>query len=158
MAGVLAFILIIILPAQRLATELDGDIEGLRVRIEEQKVLFPLFKSLLEKSKPTPTKNLTPSKRTRLGRNEIAEVPKRLQEMATVHHLNVRDVVPEVNTLADTSNRFMVKLAATGQFSDLRGFLIELGSLSYFESLEELEVRAAEGGEEFGLKIWMARE
>jgi Tfp pilus assembly protein PilO len=157
-AGILAFLLFIILPAQRQSAELDRDIESLKARIEEQKVLFPLFKTLFEKSKPAPAKGLTVSPRTKLSRGEISGVPKRLKEMAAAHRLTVRDIVPEVNTLADASNRFMVRLIATGQFSDLRGFLIDVGSLSFFESMEEIEIRAVEGGEEFGLKIWMARE
>jgi hypothetical protein len=33
-----------------------------------------------------------------------------------------------------------------------------LGALPYFESVEEIDIRAVEGGREFGLKIWMARE
>ena len=157
-AGLLAFLLFIILPAQRLSAELDRDIESLKARIEEQKVLFPVFKNLFEKSKPSPVKGLTIAPRARLGRGEIAGVPKRLQEMAAAHRLNVRDIVPEVNTLTDATNRFMVRLTAVGQFADLRGFLIEVGSLSFFDSMEEIDVRAVEGGEEFGLKIWMARE
>jgi hypothetical protein len=157
-AGLLAFLLFIILPAQRLSAELDRDIESLKARIEEQKVLFPVFKNLFEKSKPSPAKGLTAAPRGRLGRGEIAGVPKRLQEMAAAHRLSVRDIVPEVNTLTDATNRFMVRLTAMGQFADLRGFLIEVGSLSFFDSMEEIDVRAVEGGEEFGLKIWMARE
>jgi hypothetical protein len=51
-----------------------------------------------------------------------------------------------------------VRLTAAGQFADLRGFLVELGSLSFFDGIEEIDIRAVEGGEEFGLKIWMARE
>jgi hypothetical protein len=49
-------------------------------------------------------------------------------------------------------------LTATGQFADLRGFLLDVGALPYFESIEEIEIRSVEGGKEFKLKIWMARE
>ncbi len=158
LVGILAFLFFVIWPSQRLSAELDRDIEVLKARIEEQKVLFPLFKNLFEKSKPSPNRELPVSPRTKLNQTELTGVPKRLQEMAAAHRLIVRDIVPEVNTLTDGNNRFMVRLTAAGQFADLRGFLIEVGSLSFFDSLEEIEVRAVEGGEEFGLKIWMARE
>lgn len=158
-AGVLVFLLFIILPAQRLSAELDQDIEGLKSRIEEQKVLSPVFKNLFERSKLPAAKGMPIPPRTRVNRGEIAGVPKRLQDMAAAHRLNVREIVPEVNTLMDASNRFMVRLTAAGQFTDLRGFLIDLGSLSFFDGIEEIDIRAVEGGgEEFGLKIWMARE
>jgi hypothetical protein len=157
-AGILVFLLFIILPAQRLSAELDREIDGLKSRIEEQKILFPVFKNLFEKSKLPAAGGVTPPTRTKVSREGIAGVPKRLQEMAAAHRLSVREIVPEVNTLMDASNRFLVRLTAGGQFTDLRGFLIELGSLSFFDGIEEIDIRAVEGGEEFGLKIWMARE
>lgn len=157
-AGILVFLLFIILPTQRVSAELDREIDGLKSRIEEQKILFPVFKNLFEKSKPPATKSVSAPARTKVSREAIAGVPKRLQEMAAVHRLSVREIVPEVNTLMDASNRFLVRLTAAGQFADLRGFLVELGSLSFFDGIEEIDIRAVEGGEEFGLKIWMARE
>jgi hypothetical protein len=157
-AGILVFLLFIILPGKRLSAELDRDIDGLKSRIEEQKILSPVFKSLFEKSKPSAAQGPIPSARTKLSRGDIAGMPKRLQDMAGAHRLRVREVIPEVNTLTDASGRFLLRLNVAGQFNDLRGFLIDVGSLSFFESLEEIDIRAVEGGEEFGLKIWLARE
>jgi hypothetical protein len=158
-AGILVFVLFIILPVQRLSAELDQEIGGLKSRVEEQKVLYPVFQNLFEKSKRPAAKGTPVSPRTKASRGEIAGVPKRLQDMAATHRLTVREVVPEVNTLMDASNRFLVRLTAVGQFTDLRGFLNDLGALSFFDGIEEIDIRALEGGgEEFGLKIWMARE
>jgi hypothetical protein len=156
--GILAFLLLVILPAQRLSAELDRDIENLQSRIEEQKILSPVFKSLFAKTKTAEPQGLPAPTRTKLTRNEIAGVPKRLQQLAASHRLDVREIVPEVNTLTDASGRFLTKFTAVGQFSDLRGLLIDLGALPYFDSLEEIEIRAVEGGREFGLKLWLARE
>jgi len=52
-----------------------------------------------------------------------------------------------------------VQLLANGQFMDLRGFLIDIGSLPYFEGIEEIEIKAVEGGtKDIGLKISLTRE
>lgn len=157
-AGVLAFLLWVILPARQLSAELDRDIASLQSRIEEQKVLSPVFKSLFAKTKAAEPQSLPAPARTKLTRDEIAGVPKRLKQLAASHHLDVRAIVPEVNTLTDASNRFLTKVTAAGRFEDLRGFLIDAGALPYFESIEEIDIRAVEGGREFELKIWMARE
>lgn len=158
-SGLMAFLLFVILPGQRLSDELDRDIDGLRARIEEQKVLSPVFKNLFEKSKQSATQGVPVSPKTKVSREELPGVPKRLQSMAAAHRLSVREIVPEVNTLMDTSNRFLLRMTAAGQFKDLRGFLMDLGSLGYFDSIEEIDIRAVEGGaEEFGLRIWLARE
>lgn len=156
--GVLAFLVLVILPTQRLSAELDRDIENLQSRIEEQKILSPVFKSLFAKTKTAEPQSLPAPNRAKLTRAEITGVPKRLQQLAAAHHLNVREIVPEVNTLTDASSRFLIRFAASGQFSDLRGLLIDVGALPYFESIEEIDIRAVENGREFGLKMWMARE
>lgn len=157
-AGILAFVLGFILPAQRLSAELDRDIESLQTRIEEQKILAPVFKTLFAKTKTADPRVLSAPARAKLTREEIAGVPKRLQQLAAAHRLAVREVFPEVSTLTEASGRFLTRVSATGQFADLRGFLIDVGALPYFDSIEEIEVRAVEDGREFGLKIWMSRE
>ncbi|MGE5255661.1 MAG: hypothetical protein ACM3KE_03265 [Hyphomicrobiales bacterium] len=157
-AGILVFLVFIILPGKRLSAELDRDIDRLKSRIEEQKILSPVFKNLFEKSKSSASQGPTASTRAKLTRAEIAGVPKRLQDLAASHGLRVREIIPEVNTLTDASGRFLLRLSAVGQFVDLRGFMIAVGSLPFFDSIEEIDVRAVEGGEEFGLKIWLARE
>lgn len=157
-AAFIIFLMFIILPEQRLSAELDRDIENLASRIEEQRILSPVFKNLFDKSKTPRTQGLPAPARTKLTRAEIPAVPKRLQQLAAAHQLSVREIIPEVNTLADASGRFLTRLTAVGQFIHLRGFLIDVGALPYFDSIEEIDIRAVEGGEEFGLKIWMARE
>jgi Tfp pilus assembly protein PilO len=157
-AGVLVFLLWLILPAQQLSAQLDRDIENLQTRIEEQKILAPVFKTLFAKTKTTEPQALPAPTRTKLTRDEITGVPKRLQQLAAAHRLKVREIVPEVGTLTDASGRFLIRLAASGQFMDLRGFLIDVGALPYFDSIEEIEIRAVEEAREFGLKIWMSRE
>ena len=157
-AALLIFLLYIILPGQRLSAELDRDIEGLTSRIEEQRILSPVFKNLFAKTKVPGTQSLPAPARTKLTRAEIAGVPKRLQELAAAHQLNVREIIPEVNTLTDATGRFLTRLMAGGQFINLRSFLIDVGALPYFDSIEEIDVRAVEGGKEFNLRIWLARE
>lgn len=157
-AGLLVFLVFVILPARQLSAELDRDIEALKARLEEQRVLHPVFLNLLEKSKTPPAERISQSERVRLKRGEIAALPRRLAEMAASHGLKVREIAPDVNTLTDASNRFLVRLSANGRFLDFREFLRALASLGYFEGFEEIEVRAAEGGEELMLKMWLARE
>jgi Tfp pilus assembly protein PilO len=156
--AILIFLVFIILPAQRLQADLNQDIINLKTRIDEQKILSPVFKNLFAKTKAPALQELPAPNRAKLTRTEIPAVPKRLQEIAADHRLKVREVIPDVNTLTDSSGRFRLQVVAVGQFTELRGFLIDVGSLPYFSSFEEIDIRAIEGGEEFVLKIWMAKE
>jgi hypothetical protein len=158
-AAILAFIFLIILPGQRLAAELDREIAGLTARIEEQRVLTPIFTTLFAKTRAPATVGLPTPTRAKLARAEIGAALKRLQELAAAHKMAVRELTPDVNTLTDASAHFLVQLLANGQFMDLRGFLIDIASLPYFEGIEEIEIKAVEGTtKNIGLKISLTRE
>ncbi len=158
-AAILAFIFLIILPQQRLAAELDREIAGLTARIEEQRVLAPIFTTLIAKAKAPAASGLPTPTRVKLARAEIGGALKHLQELAAAHKMTVRELTPDVNTLTDASAHFLVQLQANGQFMDLRGFLIDIGALPYFESIEGIEIKAVEGNtKEIGLKISLTRE
>jgi hypothetical protein len=157
-AGTLAFVFLVLLPSRNLSAELDGDIATLSSRIEEQKVLAPIFKNLLAKSSVAAPASLPSPAKSKLTKAEISQVPKIFQKMVESHGLSVKELALDVNTVADNSGRLGVSLTARGQFVELRGFLIELAALPYFDTLEEIEVNAVEGGEEIKLKILLARE
>jgi hypothetical protein len=74
--GVLVFLLWVILPAQRLSAELDRDIENLQSRIEEQKILSPVFKNLFAKTKTAEPQGL-PARRIQSAHD--ADVVPKLQ-------------------------------------------------------------------------------
>jgi hypothetical protein len=154
----LVFIVLVILPSQKQDADLDADIAALKTRIEEQKILLPVFKGLLEKTKTVAPAGLPAPAKGKLARPEIARISKRLQDMARAHQLTAREITLDVNTATDSSGRLMVRFLAYGQFLDLRNFLIELGALPFFDSIEDLDIRASEGGETIGMKIWLARE
>jgi len=158
-AGLIGFVLLVILPAGRLSAELDGDIAALTARVDEQRVLSPVFKNLFEKAKSA-TKVDGPAAPRKLTRAEITELPKRLlQDMAVAHRLELREIVPDFNTLTDASGKLLIRVIAHGQFKDLRGFLLAVGALPFFEGFDEMDIRGVEGGgEELTLRVWLARE
>ncbi len=135
-AGILAFVLFVILPAQRLSAEIDREIIALKSRIDEQRVLSPLFTSLFAKAKAPAVSALPKPAKTMLNREEMADVPRRIKELASAHRISVREITPDLNSLADASNRFLLRLSASGQFLDLRGFLLDLGALPFLETIE----------------------
>ena len=49
--GILVFVLLIIIPTQKTSAELDRDIDKLNARIDEQRILRPIFDNLLKQVK-----------------------------------------------------------------------------------------------------------
>lgn len=157
-AGVLLFFLLVILPAQKLSAEYEQDILALRTRIEEQKILLPVFKNLFEKSKASAPARLPSPAKQKLTRGEVGNAPKIVRKVAEGQGLIVKEISLDVNSVADASGRVVVNFSAFGQFLDFRRLLMGLAALPYLESLDDIEVSAVEGGEEIAMKIFLARE
>jgi len=155
-AGILVFVWLIIIPAQKTAAELDRDIEKLTDRIEEQRILKPVFDSLLNRVKKKNPISLPVTKKVKLALGDITKISERLQENARQHDLKFLDIQTDVNALADKAGYLLMRISVTGDFRKFRDFLVDLGKIPSLEQVEEIQIRAIEEGREFKVKIWLA--
>ena len=155
-AGILVFVLLIIIPAQKVAGELDRDIENLTGRIEEQRILKPVFDSLLNRVKRKSPISLPVTKRTKLPLGDLNKISQRLQENARRHDLKLMAIQTDVNTLSDKAGYLMMRINVTGDFKKFRDFLVDLGNIPSLEQIEEIQIRAIENAREFKVKLWLA--
>ena len=156
--GILVFVILIIIPSQRASAQLDEDIVNLKRRIEEQRILRPVFDSLLKKAKKKNTTGLPATKSAKLARGDINKVSARLQDMARKHELELQEIRTDVDNLAGKSGYLVMRLNLKGDFLKFRDFLVDLGTIEALEHIGELEIRAVEGSREFKLKIWLAQK
>ena len=157
-AGIVAFIFLVILPSQRASAELDKEIEQLNARIEQQRILKPVFDSLFEKSKAKSSVKLPTIKKAKLARDEIPKLINHFQELAQRHHLKLQEISPDINSLKDNSGHLLMNLSLTGEFLNFRGFLVDVGALPALEHAEELKIRSVKTTRELQLKLWLAQE
>jgi hypothetical protein len=157
-AGIIVFIFLIIIPTQKAAYELDRDIDNLEERIEEQRILKPVFDSLLTRVKKKNPTALPATKKVKLSRGDISKVSDTLLEMAQRRGLELRDIRTDVNALAEDTGYLQMRLDVTGDLMRFRDFLVDLGSIPSLEKIEEIQIRAIESSREFKLKLWMAQK
>jgi len=157
-AGILAFVLLIIIPTQKASVELDKESVKISDRIEEQRILKPVFQSLLKQAKKKNPTNLPAAKKAALDRTDISKLSENLQEMAFRHGLKIQDLNTDVSALTGKSGFLQIRINLTGAFMDFRDFLVDLGTIPSLEVLEEIQIRAIEGSREFKIKIWMAQK
>jgi len=156
--GILAFVFLIVIPTQKTSAELDKDILKTGDFIEEQRILKPLFESLLKRAKSITPTDLPATKKAKLDRADISKLSEDLQEMAFRHGLKVQDMNTDVSTLIGKSGYLLMRINLAGAFMDFRDFLLELGTIPSLEIIEEIQIRASEGSSEFKIKIWMAQK
>jgi len=154
--GILVFVFFIILPAQKTSAQLDKDILKISDRIEEQKILKPVYQSLLKQTRKKPPTDLPAIRKAKLDRADINKFSKDLQEMALRHGLKIQTMNTALSTLIGNSAYLQTRLKLTGAFADFRDFLMALGTIPSLEIIEEVQIRAIEGSREFKIKVWVA--
>ena len=158
LAGIIAFILLVIYPQRQSRKSLDLEIDRLSTRIEEQKVLAPLFKELTSKEQFKIPENLPFPKRKKLTKEEARQLSFTVQKVIQANDFAVENIVPDVNTLMDGSGFLKLSLVAVGDFYQLREVMLQLSEIPYLEHFELLKVEAFDDLIKVTLKLWFAQE
>jgi hypothetical protein len=157
-AGLIAFIFMIIIPSQKTSAELDRDIQKVNDRIEEQRILRPVFESLLKRAKKEDPNELPAAPKFKLASGGINEITDFLREIARRNNLEMKDISTDVTALMIDTENMLMQINLTGNFMQFRDFLLDLSAISALEQIEEIKIRAIEGTREYTLRIRMARK
>ena len=136
--------------------QLDQEIEKLNNHIEQQRILRPVFDSLLDRVKKENPTELPETKKVELERGEINEVSELLQDIAGHRDLKIQDIRTDVNDIMNSTGYMLMRIHATGDFIKFRDFLVDLGTIPSLEQIEEIKIGAIQGNREYKLRIWMA--
>ena len=101
--GIIIFVLLIIIPAQKTSAQLDKDIEKLAARLDEQRILKPVFDNLLNQVKKKDATELPAPKKVKLARGDIHNISEHLLETARSCDLILRDIQTDVKTLENNA-------------------------------------------------------
>ena len=156
--GILAFLLLILLPAEKTSAELDQEIDKLNVRIEEQRILTPVFHSLLKRAKTAPPSALPSPEKTKLTHEDMNTLSKVFQDIAARHNLKLEEVKTDVNSLMQDSGYLMMRLRLSGNFYKFRELLVDLESVPSLEHIEEINIRPVKTAREVEIKLWLGQE
>jgi Tfp pilus assembly protein PilO len=156
--GVLAFTLLIILPSQKSSAELDREIDKLNVRIEEQRILTPVFHGLLKRAKTASPSMLPSPEKNKLTVGDMNSISKEFQDMAMRHNLNLKEIKTDVSSMMEDSRYLLVRLRLSGNFYKFRDFLVDLGSIPSLEHIEEINIRSVKTARELQIKLWLGQE
>jgi hypothetical protein len=155
--GILMFIAVGLFPMQSSLSGLDEEIAGVKAHIEEQKVLFPIYKELSERIRMKKDLDLLRySGKVALSIDQIDGISTRFKEIAVERNLETLSVTPDAKSLANNPKSMSVSLVVRGDFLKFRGFLFDLEAVPYLEHIQEIQILEALAGKEFRLKTWVA--
>jgi len=158
LAGIIAFILLVILPQDQSRKSLDHEITRLANRIEEQNILAPLFKDLTTKAQFKAPADLPFPDLQKLSKEEARQFSFTIQKVIQQNNFTVENIIPDVNTLMDGSGFLKLSLVAVGDFYQLRDVMLQLSEMPYLAHIETLQIEAFDDLIKVTLKLWFAQE
>jgi hypothetical protein len=156
--GILVFVVLTILPAMQSSTGLDMEIKQIKVSMDEQKILTPVYNNLLRKTKFKKTKGIAAQKKNKLAQGDTRKIVQRLNYIAKNSNITLMDVTPDVDTLIGGSGHLLINIVAKGEFINLHKFLFQLCELPFLEFIEQIKITSIRKTKEFRLKVWLAQE
>jgi hypothetical protein len=152
---ILAFALLAIYPHQKTIAGLRTEIKEIGSQLKQQKILFPLHSKLVNKEKRNSAMVPPMPARTKPESRNMDRIPFIFEAIAEKNNLKLLSVVPDVNSLAEVQGLWSADARVTGEFPDFRGFLMNLGQISYLAHIETIRFRSVEGVPEFRIKAWL---
>ncbi len=153
---VLAFTLLAIYPYHKALDGMDMEIRKVKAKIDEQKILYPVFQELLKRSRIKEPVSLTLPKKEILSRVDTDRILSIFQDIAERSNLEIKSVQPDVDALIDNSEHLMVEVKMTGAFFDFRNFFLQLGELPYLKHIERFQIKTEVDVREINLRIWLS--
>ena len=156
--GVILFLLLAILPAHKDTVALEFEIDNVNTKIEEQKILTPVYESLLKKAQLKPPEGLEFVAKEKLKTDDTRRVAAEFSELALSSQLTLVEFTPAVETLINRSGFLMVDIELRGEFINLHPFLLQVCQLPYLEQIEEIKIRSIRDTKEMKIRLWLASE
>lgn len=156
--GVLVFVIVGIYPRVQSISKLDAKITNLHYDIETQRILFPVYETLMKKSRIKEPEDLPKPRNERLDRSKVVMIPDTFRDMALMSKLKPVEVIPELNGMTRGSGFQSVVVRLTGDFLAFRDFLILASGVPYLAHIETIQIKPAGDDREFHLKLWLALE
>lgn len=156
LGSLLLFILVIIVPVQRIMAGFDGQIKDIQYQVDEQKSLQPIYQALKTRSQTIAPSILPTPESGKLSRDLVSVVPSTIGRIVKNASMETISILPDVNSLANQSRFLLMHMVIRGDFMSFRKFLIGVGELPYLERFEEIEIHQETDFMEFRMKIWLA--
>lgn len=146
-----------ILPTRMEVQKLDQEAMELRASIEEQKILYPLYASLLHKvDDKTDFEMLIEELEHDFESVNVDNAADIFFRMARSAGMEEAYFTPVPESLTRETGTLLMEGNLKGELNNFRSFLLRLSSWEYFKRFELLEIQSRIHGSEYNLRMWMS--
>lgn len=153
---VIILILLGVIPFHRYNAARSNDVKSLQAQIAEQKQYQQAYQSLQAIFETEKTQKLPNPVKTKLPRMEVNKFQDVFQAEVKRSGLSTVSLMPDMKTISAGSPAMLFNVTTKGQFANLRQLLINLGSITYIDKVEDINITQQQDSMEFKMKIWIA--
>ena len=156
LAGVLSFIFLGIIPANKYVADLHRKIQNVQLQVDIQETLLPIYQLLKEDFLADDYKTLPFPEKARLSKEQSDKAFVIFREMAKKFNMEVLSIVPDLKALYVDSQFLLVNTVLHGEFFNFRKLLLALGEIPFLEHIEAIEIQQKPETKEFKIDFWIA--
>lgn len=156
--GMLLFVILAIFPNYMSYNNIVHEIDILKDKIEEQKILSPIFEDLSDKAQFQKPGSLPFPAPEKLSRDDTEKITPIIREIVAANDFYLEDIDTDIESLMTESGIFKMTVQVTGEFLKLRELLLDLGSLPYLDHIEVIQINSFGDKNKINLTIWISQE
>ena len=156
--GMLLFILLAIFPNYISYNNIEHEISILKYKIEEQKILSPIFEDLSKKAQFQKPESLPFPSADKLSANDTVKVTPIIRDIVETNGFTLEKIATDLESLMTGSGNLKTSVHIVGEFHKLRDVLLDLGNLPYLNHIEVIQVNSFGDKNKIILTIWVSQE
>jgi hypothetical protein len=156
--GMLLFMLLAIFPNYISFNNIEHEISILKYKIEEQKILSPIFEDLTKKAQFQKPESLPFPKAEKLSPNDTEKITPIIRDIIETNGFTLEKIATDLESLMTESGNLKMSVNIVGEFHKLRDVLLDLGNLPYLEHIEVIQVNSFGDKNKIFLTIWVSQE
>lgn len=145
-------------PPLREWTRLRRELTAARIRLDDLKILFPLYAELNALDGPGQWPDLKAPSPRGLAGPEVTAIPGRFVEMAGHCGMELGAVSPQVQADGEGHRFLQVDVRLSGPYTALRPLLMALARMPEMERIDRLDIRRESRTEEYAIRVRLALE
>jgi len=156
--GMLLFVLLAIFPNYISYNNIVHEISILKDKIEEQKILSPIFEDLSKKAQFQNPASLPFPSPEKLASNDTEKITPIIREVVAANDFQLEDIDTDIESLMTEPGILRLTIQVIGEFQDLRELLLDLGGLPYLEHIEVIQINSFGTKNKINLTIWISKD
>jgi hypothetical protein len=156
--GMLLFMLLAIFPNYISFNNIEHEISILKYKIEEQKILSPIFEDLTKKAQFQKPESLPFPSAEKLSTNDTEKITPIIRDIIETNGFTLEKIATDLESLMTESGNLKMSVNIVGEFHKLRDVLLDLGNLPYLEHIEVIQVNSFGDKNKIFLTIWVSQE